>query len=159
MVLPPRGGGCIICPVITPAAHMFLVATRSCKAHSRSDEETYGNERECWTESPIGGIGSPSLASLSMSGRPIVLTREDLRQVNDSAAFGEAIRAIEWNCLPPLSSPVHRWTAPLTWRWVGTLGRVLLACQYLRGAMRLLHLGHSWSKGDSITDQPISVSH
>lgn len=103
------------------------------RAHSRSDEETYGNERERRTESPIGGIGAPSLASLSMSGLPIVLTQEDQRQVNDSAAIGgRSSNPVE---LPGPPSPAVSAAEQLHGHGDegGTLGRVMLACQYLCG--------------------------
>jgi hypothetical protein len=63
------------------------------------------------TQSPIGGIGAPSLASLSMSGLPLVLARSDARQSSDWAVVGEVIEQL---CELALPSPLRPWL-PLYW--------------------------------------------
>jgi hypothetical protein len=77
------------------AAQLSLVATRLGLAQFWCEMQLHGKVWERGTESPIGGIWSASLASLSMSGLPIVLTREYLHQVNDSATIWEVYRASE----------------------------------------------------------------
>lgn len=102
-------------------------------ARGRSAEETYRNDGECYTDLPIVGIEAPSLASLSMSDLPIVLMREDLRQVNDSIGIGGHWRScVTLPCRPP---PAVSTAGPLHGAGDegGTLGRVVLACQYLCG--------------------------